>query len=136
MKKFLMATIFLGALMIQISQAAAEDLLYVGDWEGGWKAYLVEESVDWKYNSIFDVVFYCQLKGVSSQGTVKYFDYVFTPINDDSGKKIIGATFRDSSGATGKFYDNDPGVYQVEHKVFQILRMVLSDYLKTVAGLK
>ena len=129
MKKFFAVAVFaLSVFILQMPQAAAEDV-YVGEeWEGGWRAYIVEGSVDWDVKSPVEIIFYCRLKGVSPQGQVKYFDYVFTPIND-SNQKMIGASFRDSTGATGRFYQNNPGVYRVEYKVFQMLLAVFRETL-------
>mgnify|MGYP006988880843 CR=1 FL=1 len=129
MKKLVVTVVFaLGVFILQMPQAAAEDYPVGEEWEGGWKAYIVVESVDWQVKSPVEIIFYCRLKGVSPQGKVKYFDYVFTPINDNNNK-MIGASFRDSTGATGRFYKNNPGVYRVEYKVFQMLLEAFSETL-------
>lgn len=127
MKKiFAMAAFVFGILILQMPQADAEDV-YVGEWEGGWKAYVVGDSISWDVKRLNYIIFYCTIKGVSPQGTVKYFDYVFTPINENN--KLVGASFRDSSGATGKFYVNNPGVYQVEYNAFQGMLMLYREKL-------
>ena len=126
MKKiFALAALVLGIFIAQVSQAEAADV-YVGEeWEGGWKAYIVEGSVDYEFKSPVEMIIYCKLKGVSPQGKVKYFDYVFTPINERG--KMIGASFRDSTGATGKFYGHNPGGYRVEYATFQILLAAIKE---------
>lgn len=109
MKKILaMAVLILSLIVLQIPQAAASDN-YVGTWEGGWKAYLMDETVKFGKNGN-EAAASCRLKGVSSNGTTKYFDYVFTFYQNGR------ISFRDSSGASGSFVLGSPGVYQVEHE--------------------
>ena len=130
MKKLLtMAVLALSVFILQMPQAAAEDV-YVGEWEGGWKAYVLSDSINWDVKGPNYIIFYCRIKGVSSQGQVKYFDYVFTPINSSDNTKLIGASFRDSSGATGKFYKDNPGVYQVEYNAWRGMRYLYSEKIK------
>lgn len=120
MKKFLVAAaLVLGLIIGQATQAEATDEVYVGTWEGGWKAYVIGDSIDWDVQRPNYVIFYCKIKGVSPQGKVKYFDYVFTPINSSDNSKLIGASFRDSTGATGEFYGDNPGVYEVEYNAYR-----------------
>ncbi len=119
MRKILVAaTLALGLIIGQAAQVEATDEVYVGTWEGGWKAYVIGDSIDWDIQRPNYVIFYCKIKGVSPEGKVKYFDYVFTPINS-SDNKLIGASFRDSTGATGEFYGDNPGVYEVECNAYR-----------------
>ena len=109
MKKFLTMAVFaLSVFILQMPQVEARDE-YVGEWEGGWRAYLMIETVQLGKNGN-DVAFSCRLKGVSPQGTTKYFDYVFTFYQN------ARVSFRDSTGASGSFAMGSPGVYQVEHE--------------------
>lgn len=125
MKKILLAAAFVVGIVasqfVAPAQASAEDF-YVGNWEGGWKAYLLSDSIDYKLNSGngFSLTCYCQIKAVSPKNTVKILDYMFESFNDSNGK-MAGATFRDSTGASGRFYIGQPGQYEIEHKVFQML---------------
>jgi len=131
MKKFLLAVaLVLGLIIGQAAQVKATDEVYVGTWEGGWKAYVIGDSIDWDVQRPNYVIFYCKIKGVSPQGKVKYFDYVFTPINSNDNSKIIGASFRDSTGATGEFYRDNPGVYEVEYNAWQGILYIYSETVK------
>lgn len=114
MKKFLFATaLAFGLVVSQIvvgSQAEAADY-YLGNWEGGWKAYLMTETQRGSYS---DSKITCTIKTVSPKGAVKYIDYSFS----FSGDRV---TFNDSLGASGVFYINNPGDYQIENKAVGIL---------------
>lgn len=107
MKKFLIAA----ALAVEIfgGQAEAADV-YVGEWEGGWKAYVMTET---KRGGSSEMS--CTIKTVSPRGTVKYIDYVFSFYGDR-------VTFKDSTGASGVFYTDSPGDYQVENEAVNVLR--------------
>ena len=114
MKKFFVAAAFiLGVVVSQfvaMSQVEARDE-YMGEWEGGWRAYLMTESFNPQMSGQ-NLVIHCRLKAVKN--TTKYFDYEFTYHNDAGNAPLI--SFRDSSGASGSFIFGSPGVYQVEHK--------------------
>ena len=135
MKKFLLAAaLIVGVVVSQLvamSRASAEDV-YVGNWEGGWKAYLLSDSIDYKLNTGngFYLTCYCQIKAVSPKNTVKILDYVFESFNDSNGK-MAGATFRDSTGASGRFYIGQPGEYEIEHTVFKMLRYYVKNQMNS-----
>ena len=131
MRKILMvAALALGLFIGQSAHVEATDEVYVGTWEGGWKAYVIGDSIDWDIQRPNYVIFYCKIKGVSPEDKVKYFDYVFTPINSSDNTKLIGASFRDSTGATGEFYIDNPGVYEVEYNAWKGIRYIYSETLK------
>ena len=114
MKKFFaVAALILGVVVSQfvaMSQAEAADH-YLGNWEGGWKAYLMTETQRGSYS---DSKITCTIKTVSPKGTVKYIDYSFS----FSGNRV---TFNDSTGASGTFYTDSPGEYQVEYAAVSIM---------------
>ena len=125
MKKFLAMAVFaLSVIILQMPQAEARDE-YMGDWEGGWRAYLMTETIK-PEKSGSNLVVYCRLKAVKS--TTKYFDYAFTYYIDAGG--VPKVSFRDSSGASGSFVFGSPGVYQVEHetavRLFEILQEIMN----------
>ena len=126
MKKFLaMSAILLSVIILQMPQASAKDV-YVGEWEGGWKAYLMPETFDLgKSGSNTSILAYCTIKTISPRSTVKYIDYTFT-IPDDLNRYSI--SFVDSTGARGAFYLKDPGVYLVEHRVATLIIKFLASY--------
>lgn len=124
MKNFLTMAVFaLSVIILQMPQAEARDE-YMGDWEGGWRAYLMTETID-TGQSGRNLIIYCRLKAVKN--TTKYFDYAFTYHNDAGIPKI---SFRDSLGASGSFVLGSPGVYQVEHKtavrLFEIIQEIMN----------
>ena len=108
MKKFLLAvTLILGVVVSQfalIKTVEASDA-YVGTWEGGWKAYVMTETYSGNDSSMS-----CRVKTVSPKGTVKYIDYEFSFYGDR-------VTFKDSTGASGVFYTDSVGQYQVENQI-------------------
>ena len=121
MKKLLaMAVLALSVFMLQIPQSEAAEI-YMGTWEGGWKAYLVDVG-DFTSNSS-ETEFYqpCRLKAVSPRGTVKFIDYRFTL--HYSGDNLSYISFVDSEGGSGSFTDTNPGVYQIENKVIGSIMM-------------
>ena len=121
MKKLLaMAVLALSILILQMPQSEAAEI-YMGTWEGGWKAYLVDVG-DFTSNSS-ETEFYqpCRLKAVSPRGTVKFIDYRFTL--HYSGDNLSYISFVDSEGGSGSFTDTNPGVYQIENKVIGSIMM-------------
>lgn len=124
MKKFLTMAVFaLSVFILQMPQVEARDE-YVGEWEGGWRAYLMIETVQFGKNGN-DPAFSCRLKGISPQGTIKYFDYVFT-FHQNSGARV---SFMDSTGASGSFVMGSPGVYQVEHETALQLMALMKTFM-------
>ena len=121
MKKFLTMAVFaLSVFILQMPHIEAAEI-YMGTWEGGWKAYLVDVG-DFTSNSS-GTEFYqpCRLKAVSPRGTVKFIDYRFTL--HYSGKNLSYISFVDSEGGSGSFTDTNPGVYQIENKVIRSIMM-------------
>ncbi|MBQ7476171.1 MAG: hypothetical protein IJT06_02100 [Selenomonadaceae bacterium] len=127
MKNFFVLAIFAAVLILFQSPQAEASELYLGEWEGGWKAYLLndKEHVNYDFDDDGTLVFYLSIKAVSQKGTVKIIDYVFRGIYG-SNDKLIGASFRDSLGASGTFYHNNPGVYIIEHKAFFLIADALA----------
>ena len=120
MKKFFaVAALILGVVVSQIvvpSQAQAAPEEYLGEWEGGWKAYWIVKSTKLERGDPSNFVNSCQVKAVSPKGTVKYIDYVMQiqpQLKDDD----FLVSFRDSLGGNGTFYMSNPGVYLVERKL-------------------
>ena len=121
MKKILaMAALVFGILIAQASQVDAAEI-YMGTWEGGWKAYLVDIG-EFTSNAA-ETEFYqpCRLKAVSPRGTVKFIDYRFTL--HYNGDNLSYISFVDSEGGSGSFTDTNPGVYQIENKVIGSIMM-------------
>ena len=128
MKKFLAIAIFaLGIFILQMPQAAAQ-VEYVGDWEGGWRAYLMTETIR-PEKSGRNFIIYCRLKAISPKSITiqKHFDYAFTFHNDTGG--VPQVSFRDSTGATGNFVIGSPGVYQVEHNTAVRLLEIMQEIM-------
>ena len=122
MKKiFVLAMLAAVLILFQSPQVEAGEL-YLGEWEGGWRAYLLNDKEHFNYDSEDDgtLVIYTSIKAVSPKGTVKIIDYVFRGIYG-SNDRLIGASFSDSLGASGTFYRNNPGVYIIEHKAFFLI---------------
>ena len=115
MKKFLaMAMLVFGLIICQAAHVEATDV-YVGTWEGGWKAYVMTESYRGESNSRERTAeMYCRVKTVSPKGTVKYIDYSFSFYGDR-------VTFKDSTGASGVFYTDGVGQYKVENEIIILL---------------
>ena len=127
MKKFFLASILILVVVfsqfVAMSQVEARDE-YMGEWEGGWRAYLMTESIKPQKSGVNPVI-NCRLKAVKN--TTKYFDYEFTYHNDAGG--VPRVSFRDSSGASGSFIIGSPGVYQVEHETAVRLLEIITEIM-------
>ena len=100
MKKFLLAAALIVGLVIgQAAQVEAQDV-YVGTWEGGWKAYVMTESYRGTRSGDRNSEMSCKVKTVSPKGRV---------------------TFKDSTGASGTFYTDSVGQYKVESEIIIVL---------------
>ena len=118
MKKFFALAVLAALLTLFQSPQAEAGEVYLGEWEGGWKAYLlIDDRGRYEFDDDNALIIYTSIKAVSPKGTVKIIDYVFRGIYG-SNDRLIGASFRDSLGASGTFYLDNPGVYIIENKAF------------------
>lgn len=110
MKKFLTMTAFvLSAFILQMPQAAASDY-YVGEYNGGWKAYLMTETISIERRDYMD--YSCRVKAVRGNDIV-YIDYSFW---EDRQRRVI-EHFKNSQGHTGAFTIADANGYYIEYKI-------------------
>lgn len=124
MKKFLLAAALVvgvvASQLVVMSQAEAMEI-YMGTWEGGWKAYLVDVGEFTGNADDSEMYQPCTLKAVSPRGTVKFIKYKFTL--HYNGEQMSYISFVDSEGGSGSFTDTNPGVYKIENKVIGSIMM-------------
>ena len=129
MKIFLFVAALTFSLMMSAqTEAASEE--YLGEWEGGWKAYLIVNSMELLRNPPNAEVA-CKVKAVSPRGTVKYINYDVNLTMESADKVLVD--FTDSLGGRGRFYFGNPGVYQVEQELAKFIMAGLvyaMDYAK------
>ena len=108
-KVFAMAALVIGILILQTPQADAADL-YVGEYNGGWKAYLMTETVRIQRRDYMD--YSCRVKAIRGSDVV-YIDYSFW---EDRQRRVI-EHFKNSQGHTGMFTVSDANGYYIEYKI-------------------
>ena len=127
MRKILFAAVLaLGLIIGQATQVEALEA-YMGTWEGGWKAYLVDIGEFTSNADETESYQLCTLKAVSPRGTVKFIYYKFTL--HYNGEHLSYISFVDSEGGSGRFTDKNPGVYEVENKVIVSILMAYREQL-------
>ena len=113
MKKVLaMAALILGVVVSQfvaMPQAQAYDH-HVGQWNDGWKAYLMTETISIERRDYMD--YRCRVKAVRGSEVI-YIDYRFW---EDRSKRMI-EHFTNSLGHSGMFTISDANGFYIEHNI-------------------
>ena len=108
-KFFAMAALVIGILIAQVAQVSAQDL-HVGEWTGGWKAYLMTETIRIERKDYMD--YSCRVKAVRDNEVI-YIDYSFW---EDRQRRLI-EHFKNSQGHTGMFTVSDPNGFYIEFNI-------------------
>lgn len=110
MKKFFaVAALVLGIFLVQVSQAEAYDH-HVGEWNGGWKAYLMTETIRIKSREYMDYT--CQVKAVRGSEVI-YVNYNFW---EDRSRRLI-EHFTNDQGHSGMFTVSDANGFYIEFNI-------------------
>ena len=104
-----MAALALGLIVAQISAAEAYDH-HVGEWNGGWKAYLMTETIRIERRDYMD--YSCRVKAVRGSEVI-YVDYSFW---EDRQRRLI-EHFKNSLGHSGMFAIADANGFYIEHNI-------------------
>ena len=110
MKKFLAVALLAFAMIIgQAAQVEAYDY-HVGEWNGGWKAYLMTETIRIERRDYMD--YSCRVKAVRGSEVI-YVDYSFW---EDRQRRLI-EHFKNSQGHTGMFAVADANGFYIEYNI-------------------
>ncbi len=107
MKKFFAVVALI--LGIFVAQVEAADI-HVGEWNGGWKAYLMTETIQIKSRDYMDYA--CRVKAVRG-GDVIYVSYDFW---EDRSRRLI-EHFKNDQGHNGMFTVADANGFYIEYNI-------------------
>ena len=113
MKKFLLAAALIvgvvASQLVGMSQVEAADY-HVGEWNDGWKAYLMTETIRIQRRDYMD--YECRVKAVRGNDVI-YVDYRFW---EDRSRRLI-EHFTNSQGHSGMFTVSDANGFYIEYNI-------------------